>query len=112
MIRRSLLHSLLVCMLALAAGYDYATAQQVPRPEQELEKRRVEYEESLKRPKKERNPEDVRGRQEWFDFQRRYPYDQIPAGARVAAIEQARALAARLNEPGKEGTIGRILSER
>ena len=31
--------------------------------------------------------EDVRGREEWFYFQRRYPYDLIPAGMRAAAEE-------------------------
>lgn len=34
--------------------------------------------------------EDIRGRQEWFAFQRRFPYDMIPAGTRLAAIREVK----------------------
>lgn len=42
--------------------------------------------------------EDVRGREEWFAFQRRYPYDRIPAGARVAALREMRFMQQRLDQ--------------
>lgn len=40
--------------------------------------------------------EDVDGREEWFRFQRRYPYDMIPAGARAAAIRTIKTETERL----------------
>jgi photosystem II stability/assembly factor-like uncharacterized protein len=40
--------------------------------------------------------EDVEGREEWFTFQRRFPYDIIPAGARAAGIRQIQLQTERL----------------
>ena len=98
-------------LLVLLGSFGSAFAQMAPDPEREIERRRLEYEESLRRPKEEENPEDIRGRQEWFDFQRRFPFDHIPAGARAAAIEEARIMESRLvdSEKGSRG-IARFLS--
>jgi photosystem II stability/assembly factor-like uncharacterized protein len=98
-------------VLALFGALGSTIAQMVPDPEREIERRRAEYEESLRRPKEKENPEDIRGRPEWFDFQRRYPFDEIPAGARAEAIERTREMEARLLEPEKlSAGIARFLS--
>ncbi len=47
--------------------------------------------------------EDVVGREEWFDFQRRYPYDHIPDGLREEAVRYTRALGDRLEEMAAKG---------
>ncbi|MBC8145784.1 MAG: hypothetical protein H7X80_09360, partial [bacterium] len=36
--------------------------------------------------------EDVAGRSYWFELQRRYPFDVVPAGARKDAIKQMNTL--------------------
>ena len=85
---------------AILFGSVAAVAQPTPREnaEEELRKHDREYELSRERPKAEENEEDVKGRQEWFNFQRRFPFDAIPAGARAAAIRQTQAMELKLRE--------------
>jgi photosystem II stability/assembly factor-like uncharacterized protein len=89
-----------IILTAILFGTVAAVAQQAPREDaqEELRKRDLEYNRSLERPKAEENEEDVRGRDEWFNFQRRFPFDAIPAGARVEAIRQTRAMEEKLHE--------------
>ena len=89
-----------IILMAILFGSVAAVAQPTPREnaEEELRKHDREYELSRERPKAEENEEDVKGRQEWFNFQRRFPFDAIPAGARAAAIRQTQAMELKLRE--------------
>lgn len=61
-----------------------------------------------------RSGEDVRGREAWFTFQRRYPYDLIPAGARVQAVREMQAMQSRLDQAYgmKRGERGLLAANR
>lgn len=48
------------------------------------------------RPGHEGFEEDVRGRDEWFYYQRRFPYDRIPAGLRADGVRHVQAIEQRL----------------
>lgn len=72
----------------------------VPSPEEELRRFDRTLEESHERASEEE--EDVSGRHEWFRFQRRYPYPEIPAGVRTQAIRQTRLLKERMRQSGEK----------
>lgn len=78
-------------VLAVVAALNTAVAQQrEPQldPEGELERLERAHRESLKDEAAQRTGEDPRGRAEWFNFQRRFPYDIIPADLRPNAIRE------------------------
>lgn len=45
--------------------------------------------------------EDVRGREEWFSFQRRFPYDMIPAGLRTQALRETQVMEQRMRNASR-----------
>ncbi|KXK56951.1 MAG: hypothetical protein IPM61_11590 [Chlorobi bacterium] len=61
-------------------------------PEKEAEKHQKIFEESLKDRNREETGEDVRGRDEWFRYQRAYPYDVIPSEGRIQALQEMEAM--------------------
>lgn len=91
-----LLQALLLLPLVIATSL----AQQLPRDNAEEEQRR--FHEELQRGQQgegeKQSGEDVGGRAFWFDFQRRFPFDVIPAGARVDAIRSMRTVQSRIDE--------------
>ncbi|MEO5929083.1 MAG: hypothetical protein ABIR47_04050, partial [Candidatus Kapaibacterium sp.] len=98
--------ALAVILLLCISSISHAFAQGLPKenPEGTIRQRDEEYRESLERTKEEGMEEDVRGRDEWFMFQRRFPYDVIPAGAHAAAIRETRSMEDRLQSSfGKKG---------
>ncbi len=61
-------------------------------PERELQRRADVMKGSLERATRQEREEDVEGRDEWFNFQRRFPYAMIPAGTRARGIEAMRVM--------------------
>jgi len=80
---------LYVCLLlaTIAVGYGQQREPQLDPHRQYEELERINRE-GRQSQANQASGEDVRGREEWFYFQRRYPYDMIPAGMRTAAIRQ------------------------
>lgn len=95
-----ILMALLAAPSALAQQKEEAPAEN---PEKAIEKHRREYNASVERKKEPGFEEDVRGRDEWFYFQRRFPYDYIPAGARARAVIETRKMEAKLAEQRAKG---------
>lgn len=67
-----------------------AGAQQLPRENPSVEQRelRDKLEAGQKSGWVEESGEDVDGRSYWFEYQRRYPFDVVPAGAHKRAIDE------------------------
>lgn len=92
------------CLLMCAAAMILLTAvsfgqerERTLDPEGQLERLEQINREGRESESNHHGGEDVRGREEWFTFQRRYPYDLIPAGARTTAIREMQAMKSRLN---------------
>lgn len=82
-------------VLLTAILFPTPTAAQRPEnadPRRELERRDEVMRRSLERAERQELKEDVEGRDEWFDFQRRFPYAMIPAGTRARGIEAMREM--------------------
>ncbi|MEO5928498.1 MAG: hypothetical protein ABIR47_01080 [Candidatus Kapaibacterium sp.] len=90
---------ILPCLFILLAAA-VASAQLQPQPVYDPEGQLRKLEEINRQGRIEReetgSDEDVRGREEWFSFQRRYPYDMIPAGIRASAIREMKEQSARV----------------
>ncbi|MBS1913487.1 MAG: hypothetical protein JST22_15980 [Bacteroidetes bacterium] len=65
--------------------------------------RQERYDSSVARPKIPGFEEDVLGREEWFMFQRRYPFDVVPAGALASAIRAIQGMQSQLDESRAKG---------
>lgn len=94
---------LLVLVPALAPGQSIDHGD----PEGELERRDDMMRRSLEQ-LEHRDPgrqEDVAGREEWFEFQRRFPYAMIPAGTRSMAVRAVRQMEDRARQTGKGGRL-------
>ncbi len=72
-------------------------------PQGAIDRREEEYRRSLERKKHPGFEEDVRGRDEWFMFQRRFPYEMVPAGARDQALRRLQAMQSRMDESREKG---------
>lgn len=70
--------------------------------DRELRRRADAMKGSLERAGRQERKEDVEGRDEWFDFQRRFPYAMIPAGTRARGIEAMRTMEERIAR-GRKG---------
>ncbi len=94
--------------MAFAAASPLAAQPRMPEPtandaEQAAARHRAEYDSSLKRARNPRFEEDVRGRDAWYNYQRSFPYDVVPAGARAAAVRRTREMEAELSESRAKG---------
>lgn len=91
---------LVFLLLLLAASATRTLAQPTTREsaDPDREQRRLERmlrearERSGEREEDEEH-EDIQGREEWFAFQRSFPYEHVPVGARAALVEQTRVAA-------------------
>jgi len=70
-------------------------------PDRELRRRDEIMQMGLLQSEERENKEDVRGRVEWFDFQRRFPYSMIPAGTRTRAVARVREMEERASASDK-----------
>lgn len=61
------------------------------------------YEESRNDPNRDIINEDVRGRDEWFFYQRAYPFDRIPANGRATAVQQTTIMQEQLQHALQNG---------
>lgn len=78
-------------------------AQQLPRESREETDRQQElFDEMLEagraNPWTEISGEDVRGRSFWFEYQRRFPFDVVPAGLHKAAVQRMHTMRDRMHE--------------
>ncbi|MCC7439093.1 MAG: hypothetical protein IT211_11425 [Armatimonadetes bacterium] len=101
------------CVITMLLVCSAAVAQQrepVFNPEKEAEKHQKVFEESRKDHNREETSEDVRGRDEWFRYQRAYPYDIVPSDGRIQAIRETETmegqLAKAMQKQGKGGFLG------
>jgi hypothetical protein len=85
--------------LSLLSLTTLSAQQQEPKLDPQGEVRRLDsvYRQGLQSRATSISNEDIRGREAWFYFQRRYPYDVIPAGVRADAVRQVRALQERID---------------
>ncbi len=109
-----LLQHALGCMAAVLLTVATIHAQHTeaePQPDAERQLQRLEevHREGRQNKANQMSGEDVRGREEWFTFQRRYPYDRIPAGARVNAIRDMQAMRQRMEQSASTKQNGRSL---
>ena len=103
-----------LCLLGMLLLLNSASVAQQPtpvfNPEKEAEKHQKIFEESQKDHNREETGEDVRGRDEWFRYQRAYPYDIVPSDGRIQAIRQTEAMQAQLakvmEKQGRGGFLG------
>lgn len=88
---------LIVCVLATGA---VAAQGPVPEPREDRERELERYDEVLRRSQSDEfnreSGEDPNGRSFWFEFQRRFPFDVVPAGAHKRAIQQMHATSSRM----------------
>ncbi|MBX7215405.1 MAG: hypothetical protein K1X90_00445 [Candidatus Kapabacteria bacterium] len=77
--------------------------QPVYDPEGQAERIKKIYEESRNDPNRDVINEDVRGRDEWFFYQRAYPFDRIPANGRGMAVQQTRIMQEQLQQALQNG---------
>ncbi len=98
--RFALLSSLLLSLSFVASAQEREPEYDAHGDLESLESAHRQSEDSTKRAA----GEDVSGREEWFRFQRRFPYDMIPAGARAAAIRQVQAETERLALAKRNGS--------
>lgn len=107
-------HQALLCaalMVLLSAVSTGQERQPTLDPEGQLERLEQLSREGHESESNQKGGEDVRGREEWFTFQRRYPYDLIPAGARIAAIREMHAMQSR-RDNGKGERRGLLAASR
>ncbi len=100
--------SISLFMLSMVGSALYAQRIEQPAPEQELER----YDNLLKESIEERGEkeEDVPGRHEWFQFQRRFPYSTMPAGIRAQAVRETQNLKQVLNQSRTEAKGASVLA--
>ncbi len=91
---RALFHAFLATLaIGIVLTVSNASAQErQPKldPEGELERLERVHREGMNDPNTRATGEDIRGREEWFAFQRRFPYDMIPANLRTDALREQR----------------------
>jgi hypothetical protein len=88
----------LLLLLSLFPLAPAGAQQREPKLDPQGELRRFDsvYQKGIERRETETSQEDVVGRDEWFYFQRRYPYDMIPEGVRQDAVRQVRGIEQRI----------------
>lgn len=92
-------------VVALLLALGTAHAQQLPRENADAERERYQrmLEQGQDDSDSEGSGEDVHGRNFWFEYQRRYPYDVIPAGAQRTALVEMSRVSERLAAAAEKG---------
>lgn len=102
--------SLALLLVSFVSSANAQNAPPQPDPDGEIGRVGDVYRQSFNESKRSTG-EDVRGRQEWFRAQRSFPYDRIPAGARVAALRDLQEMQARIARIGQNGKGGALLAQ-
>ena len=90
-------------LLMTLALHPLLAQQPVYDPDGQTERIRKIYDESRNDPNRDIINEDVKGRDEWFFYQRAYPFDRIPADGRSMAIQQTRVMQEQLRNALQNG---------
>jgi photosystem II stability/assembly factor-like uncharacterized protein len=96
---RAVMMFLLGITSMILTGSQTNAQEREPQYDPEGELRRIEerHRESETEANRE-SGEDIRGREEWFYFQRSFPYDMIPAGRRVNALRETKLFQQRIEQ--------------
>ncbi|MCC7439092.1 MAG: hypothetical protein IT211_11420 [Armatimonadetes bacterium] len=95
--------SALLMLLTTLALSPLLAQQPVYDPDGQTERIKKIYDESRNDPNRDIINEDVRGRDEWFFYQRAYPFDRIPADGRTMAIQQTAIMQEQLQQALRNG---------
>jgi photosystem II stability/assembly factor-like uncharacterized protein len=96
---RAVLMLLLAFTTMFLAGSQMTAQEREPKYDPEGELRRIdELHRGSETETNRESGEDIRGREEWFYFQRSFPYDMIPAGLRVNALRETQLFQQRIEQ--------------